>query len=74
MVEEGGFGVQGRSSLEESEARVDGLREELLELQDGGTPRPDWQRCGQVVEGGEARWRGMLRGRTSDQLVSGDGV
>ena len=55
--------------IEEYEERVDELEQELEELRDGGTPRPDWQRCGNIVEGGSDRWRKVLKGKTSDQLM-----
>ena len=36
---------------EQSEARLGELEAELLELRETATPRPDWRRCGPVVEG-----------------------
>ena len=62
--------VQVKGQLEESEDKREELEESLVELKEGGTPRPDWGRCGRVVEGGEGRWRKVTKGRTSDQLVS----
>ena len=43
--------------------------------------RPDWDRCAQVLEGGEERWNVISQDKKSDELVgillreiSGDGV
>ena len=40
-----------------------------LKLREVGTPRPDWRRCGAVVEGGEERWTKLLGGKSSNQLM-----
>ncbi|XP_045595105.2 translin-associated factor X-interacting protein 1 [Procambarus clarkii] len=38
-------------------------------LRRAATPRPDWNRVAEYVEGGISRWGEMSHGRTSDQLV-----
>ena len=42
-------------SGEQSEARLSEVEAELAEMRETATPRPDWRRCGPVVEGGEDR-------------------
>ena len=53
------------SRLQENETQIEALERELQELKDGGTPRPDWQRCGSVVDGGESRWKKIMRGKST---------
>ncbi|CAF1228433.1 unnamed protein product [Didymodactylos carnosus] len=33
------------------------------------TPRPDWDKCSNVLDGGMDRWKKISAGKTSDQLV-----
>ena len=40
-----------------------------IKIREIGTPRPDWRRCGSVVEGGEERWTKLLGGKSSNQLM-----
>ncbi|XP_076060299.1 translin-associated factor X-interacting protein 1-like [Oratosquilla oratoria] len=47
----------------------DSLSAENNALRRTATPRPDWNRVAEYVEGGIARWREVSSGRTSDQLV-----
>ncbi|XP_042881469.1 translin-associated factor X-interacting protein 1-like [Penaeus japonicus] len=47
----------------------DSLSEENLSLRRAATPRPDWNRVAEYVEGGISRWRELSYGRTSDQTV-----
>ncbi|CAL4100275.1 unnamed protein product, partial [Meganyctiphanes norvegica] len=47
----------------------DELREESQTLRRSATPRPDWNRVAEFVEGGIARWRDLSMGKTSDQIV-----
>ena len=58
-----------QDKVQENEDKIAELEEELSELRDGGTPRPDWQRCASVVEGGNERWKKALKGKTSEQLM-----
>ncbi|XP_050714619.1 translin-associated factor X-interacting protein 1-like [Eriocheir sinensis] len=56
-------------SQEEVLAERDRLSEENQRLRRSATPRPDWNRVAEFVEGGISRWRELSIGRTSDQLV-----
>ncbi|XP_047482905.1 translin-associated factor X-interacting protein 1-like [Penaeus chinensis] len=47
----------------------DSLSEENQSLRRAATPRPDWNRVAEYVEGGISRWRELSYGRTSDQTV-----
>ena len=38
-------------------------------MREGGTPRPDWIRCGHFVEGGNTRWNRLMVGKSSNQLL-----
>lgn len=33
------------------------------------TPRPDWDKCGMVIDGGNDRWKVLSSGKSSNQLV-----
>lgn len=48
----------------------DRLNMELIELKRCATPRPDWKRCGQYIEGGSERWDELSKGRTSDRMLN----
>nr|XP_016851707.1 PREDICTED: translin-associated factor X-interacting protein 1 [Anolis carolinensis] len=42
---------------------------ELISVQRASTPRPDWDKCADVISGGLERWSILSEGKTSDQLV-----
>ncbi|KAM3828820.1 translin-associated factor X-interacting protein 1 [Vipera latastei] len=42
---------------------------DLINVQRTSTPRPDWNKCADVILGGSERWNSLSVGRTSDQLV-----
>nr|XP_056718339.1 translin-associated factor X-interacting protein 1 [Euleptes europaea] len=42
---------------------------ELLNVQRNCTPRPEWDKCAEVISGGPERWNALSEGKTSDQLV-----
>lgn len=50
------------------------LRDEFYQeserLKKTATPRPDWNRCTEVVSGGTERWQTLAEDKSSDQLVS----
>ncbi|XP_071495928.1 translin-associated factor X-interacting protein 1-like [Diadema antillarum] len=48
----------------------DDFYQELENLKRTATPRPDWDRCAEVLEGGEERWSQISQGKKSDQLVT----
>ncbi|XP_045110869.1 translin-associated factor X-interacting protein 1-like [Portunus trituberculatus] len=56
-------------SQEEILEERDRLSEENHRLRRSATPRPDWNRVAEYVEGGIGRWREVSNGRSSDQLV-----
>ncbi|XP_068200563.1 translin-associated factor X-interacting protein 1-like [Palaemon carinicauda] len=47
----------------------DGLSEENQALRRAATPRPEWNRVAEYIEGGITRWRELSYGKTSDQMV-----
>ncbi|XP_071538586.1 translin-associated factor X-interacting protein 1-like [Panulirus ornatus] len=47
----------------------DRLSQENQALRRAATPRPDWNRVAEYVEGGIGRWREVSSGKTTDQLV-----
>lgn len=59
--------------LQETAAKLQEERDKYLEewetLKGRATPRPDWDRCAKVLEGGEERWNMISQGKRSDQLV-----
>ncbi|XP_054856263.1 translin-associated factor X-interacting protein 1 isoform X2 [Eublepharis macularius] len=42
---------------------------ELINVQRNSTPRPEWDKCAEVIAGGSERWNALSEGKTSDQLV-----
>ncbi|CAO2610156.1 Translin-associated factor X-interacting protein 1 [Lemmus lemmus] len=42
---------------------------ELQEIKRTSTPRPDWNKCENVISGGPERWLMLAEGKNSDQLV-----
>ncbi|XP_070616500.1 translin-associated factor X-interacting protein 1 isoform X2 [Erythrolamprus reginae] len=42
---------------------------DLIAVQRTSTPRPDWNKCAEVIIGGNERWNSLAVGKTSDQLV-----
>ncbi|XP_065913641.1 translin-associated factor X-interacting protein 1-like isoform X2 [Dysidea avara] len=38
-------------------------------LKRSATPRPEWSRCAEYIEGGAEKWAELVDGRSSDQLV-----
>ncbi|XP_063168990.1 translin-associated factor X-interacting protein 1 [Candoia aspera] len=42
---------------------------DLINVQRTSTPRPDWNKCAEVILGGTERWSNLSLGKTSDQLV-----
>ena len=39
-------------------------------LRRSATPRPDWSKCADHVQGGIVRWKEMSEGKTSGELVN----
>ncbi|XP_042293942.1 translin-associated factor X-interacting protein 1 isoform X1 [Sceloporus undulatus] len=42
---------------------------DLINVQRSSTPRPQWDKCADVIAGGPERWSILSEGKTSDQLV-----
>lgn len=42
---------------------------ELTQLKRSSTPRPDWEKCSDCVQGGIMRWKEISEGKRSDELV-----
>lgn len=42
---------------------------ELEQMKRASTPRPDWEKCADVVSGGVVRWKELSDGKTSNDLV-----
>ncbi|XP_072837037.1 translin-associated factor X-interacting protein 1 isoform X1 [Pogona vitticeps] len=42
---------------------------DLINVQRTSTPRPQWDKCADVIAGGAERWSVLSEGKTSDQLV-----
>ncbi|XP_064116936.1 translin-associated factor X-interacting protein 1-like isoform X2 [Macrobrachium nipponense] len=57
------------SSYEQVVTERDGLSEENQALRRAATPRPEWNRVAEYIEGGISRWRELSFGKTSDQTV-----
>lgn len=49
------------------------LRDEFYQeserLRQTATPRPDWNRCANIIAGGAQRWQEISEGKSSDELV-----
>ncbi|XP_066938894.1 translin-associated factor X-interacting protein 1-like [Macrobrachium rosenbergii] len=56
-------------SYEQVVTERDGLSEENQALRRAATPRPEWNRVAEYIEGGISRWRELSYGKTSDQTV-----
>ena len=55
---------QFRAASDKEAAARRKLEEEMDEFRECGTPRPDWERCAALVDGGEDRWRRLAAGRS----------
>nr|XP_034975076.1 translin-associated factor X-interacting protein 1 [Zootoca vivipara] len=42
---------------------------DLINVQRSSTPRPNWEKCADVIADGAERWSALSEGKTSDQLV-----
>nr|KAG5696599.1 hypothetical protein BaRGS_034060 [Batillaria attramentaria] len=42
---------------------------ELETLKRASTPRPDWEKCGEYIQGGMERWKELSEGKGSNELV-----
>jgi predicted nuclease with TOPRIM domain len=47
----------------------DKVLNELTRMKGTATPRPDWSRCAEFIEGGEEVWAELSEGKSSDHLV-----
>uniref|UniRef100_S4RT75 Translin-associated factor X-interacting protein 1 N-terminal domain-containing protein n=1 Tax=Petromyzon marinus TaxID=7757 RepID=S4RT75_PETMA len=47
----------------------DGLSAEVEALRWNSTPRPPWEECGAVIEGGVDRWTHLCEGRSSGEIM-----
>jgi hypothetical protein len=45
------------------------MERDLLVLKRTATPRPDWTRCGDYVDGGPEKWKTVSEGQSSDYLM-----
>jgi hypothetical protein len=50
-------------------AQRDKYAQESEVMKRSSTPRPDWQRCGEFIEGGMDHWCELTEGRTSDEML-----
>ncbi|GBP31952.1 Translin-associated factor X-interacting protein 1 [Eumeta japonica] len=55
-----------KNSLEEELTET---KERVSELERAGTPRPQWDVCGDFIGGGRARWRQLARGLSSREAL-----
>ncbi|XP_014802785.1 PREDICTED: translin-associated factor X-interacting protein 1 isoform X1 [Calidris pugnax] len=53
----------------ETEQERDNFCAELQRVQQNCTPRPNWEKCSDVIPGGAERWDNLAVGKTSEQLV-----
>ncbi|NXS96951.1 TXIP1 protein, partial [Jacana jacana] len=53
----------------ETEQERDNFCTELQRLQQNCTPRPNWEKCSEVIPGGAERWDSLAEGKTSEQLM-----
>jgi hypothetical protein len=49
--------------------QYDKFSEQKKVLNNASTPRPDWNRCARVLDGGNERWSKIANGKSSDELV-----
>ncbi|KAL5467597.1 hypothetical protein EMCRGX_G031852 [Ephydatia muelleri] len=47
----------------------DMLSQEMNQLKRSATPRPQWDRCAQYIDGGQDKWNELSNGKNSDQMV-----
>ncbi|XP_076469854.1 translin-associated factor X-interacting protein 1-like [Babylonia areolata] len=61
------------NALLEVQNQVTGQRDqfylELANLKRSSTPRPDWEKCGDHVNGGAEHWKEVSEGKSSNELV-----
>ena len=48
---------------------IEELREKLHELEESGTPRPQWEMCAELVGGGVDRWKKLTENLSSVQKL-----
>uniref|UniRef100_A0A8D0GC28 Translin associated factor X interacting protein 1 n=1 Tax=Sphenodon punctatus TaxID=8508 RepID=A0A8D0GC28_SPHPU len=58
--------VVPRRDFESQEKKYSDLRQKV---QRSCTPRPDWDKCAEVISGGAERWDILAEGKTSEQLM-----
>ena len=51
------------------EAKLQEALQEWELMKATSTPRPDWDKCAMVVDGGSDRWKTISNGKSSNQLV-----
>lgn len=51
------------------EAKLNETLQEMDSMRDTNTPRPDWDKCALIVDGGAERWKELSTGKSSNQLV-----
>uniref|UniRef100_A0A1X7SEP7 Uncharacterized protein n=1 Tax=Amphimedon queenslandica TaxID=400682 RepID=A0A1X7SEP7_AMPQE len=53
----------------DGQKRRDKLMAELEQIKRSATPRPEWSRCADFIEGGPEKWAEMSDSCSSDELV-----
>lgn len=51
------------------EAKVQELQQDIENMKGNNTPRPDWDRCASLVEGGADKWGNLTNNKSSIQIL-----
>ncbi|XP_015598134.1 translin-associated factor X-interacting protein 1 isoform X2 [Cephus cinctus] len=59
-----------KSALETVKEQKNSLRDRCKTLAHTNTPRPDWSKCGQFIQGGVQRWRDITAKKSSEERLT----
>lgn len=51
------------------EEKIQEIVQELEANRESNTPRPEWDKCGVLIEGGAERWRDIADNKSSSHLL-----
>lgn len=58
-----------RDHAKKLEEKLQELIQELEANRESNTPRPDWNKCGPLIDGGAERWRDISDNKSSAHLL-----
>lgn len=58
-----------RDHAKKLEEKIQEIVQELEANRESNTPRPEWDKCGALIEGGAERWRDISDNKSSSHLL-----